>query len=154
MICLGLVAGYFICYGTANIDGSMSWRLPFMILTGLAIAFITSVLLYLPPSPRWLRVHRKDAQADAVWETLGVKMEDRQRIEEDLEERMVDTNDAGSTTSPSQVQGLEKEKQEEGGFFDLFKKDVRNRTMLAVFLMGFLQLSGIDAVLYVRRTPF
>lgn len=129
----------------------MSWRLPFIILTALSIAFATSVLLYLPPSPRWLRLHGKDAEADAVWKTLGVKVEDRQIIEEDLEEGVVVTNDAGLISSPLQAQVLEKAKQEEGGFFDMFKKDVRGRTMLAVFLMGFLQLSGIDAILYVRN---
>ena len=31
----------------------------------------------------------------------------------------------------------------------MFSRDVRERTTLAVFLMGFLQLRGIDAVLYV-----
>lgn len=33
--------------------------------------------------------------------------------------------------------------------FDIFSKDVRTRTALAVFLMGMQQLSGIDGVLYV-----
>ncbi|KAI1998255.1 hypothetical protein LOZ53_000040 [Ophidiomyces ophidiicola] len=148
MICLGLVAGYFTCYGTARIEGSMSWRLPFIILVGLAITFVFTTLLYLPPSPRWLRLHGRDADADAAWETLGIKAEDRQMIEEDLEEGVVDSNDAGSKDSRSPTRATEKQKQEEGGFFDLFKKDVRGRTWLAVFLMGFLQLSGIDAVLY------
>ncbi|THC96932.1 hypothetical protein EYZ11_003593 [Aspergillus tanneri] len=154
MICTGLVAGYFTCYGTARIEGSMSWRLPFIILVGLSIAFVTSVLLYLPPSPRWLRLHGRHADAEAAWEILGVKPEDRERIEEDLEEgTRVRASDGGSTSSQSRTRGIEK-KQEEGGFFDLFKKDVRGRTMLAVFLMGFLQLSGIDAVLYYAPLLF
>lgn len=152
MVCLGLVVGYFTCYGTANIKGSMSWRLPFIILTVLSVAFAVSVLVYLPPSPRWLRLHGKGDQADAVWDTLGVKVEDRQIIEEDLEEGVVDMNGAELINATSQAQVHGNEKQKEGGFFDMFKKDVRGRTMLAVFLMGFLQLSGIDAVLYVRIT--
>lgn len=119
----------------------MSWRLPFIVLVGLAVAFVTSALLFLPPSPRWLGLHGKNAEADAAWETLEVKPEDRQTMEEDIE---------GESEDPAR----ETEKKEtEGGFLDLFKKDVRERTILAVFLMGFLQLSGIDAVLYVRRLP-
>ena len=146
MICLGLVAGYFMCYGTVELEGTLSWRLPYIILAALALAFIPSLLLYLPPSPRWLRLHGRDAEADAAWATLGVKMEDRQRIEEDLEQGVFSTNDTGSTTSSPPTQALENEKQRHGSFFDIFERDVRSRTGLAVFLMGFLQLSGIDAV--------
>lgn len=153
MVCFGLVVGYFICYGTASIAGSMSWRLPFIILTALSLAFAASVLLYLPPSPRWLRLHGKDAEADAVWRLLGVKVEDREIIEEDLQEGVVVTSDAGLISSQLPAQVLENRNQKEGGFFDMFKKDIRGRTMLAFFLMGFLQLSGIDAILYVRTPP-
>ncbi|KAA8645913.1 uncharacterized protein ATNIH1004_007334 [Aspergillus tanneri] len=121
---------------------------------GLYFGTLTVVLLYLPPSPRWLRLHGRHADAEAAWEILGVKPEDRERIEEDLEEgTRVRASDGGSTSSQSRTRGIEK-KQEEGGFFDLFKKDVRGRTMLAVFLMGFLQLSGIDAVLYYAPLLF
>ncbi|GIJ97900.1 hypothetical protein Aspvir_000006 [Aspergillus viridinutans] len=155
MICTGLVAGYFTCYGTARIEGSMSWRLPFLILVGLSIVFVTSVLLYLPPSPRWLHLHGRDSDAEAAWETLGVKPEDRQIIEEDLEEGSpMHARDDGSISSQSPARDTKEKQQEEAKFFDLFKKDVRGRTMLAVFLMGFLQLSGIDAVLYYAPLLF
>ncbi|KAF9883406.1 hypothetical protein FE257_003489 [Aspergillus nanangensis] len=154
MICTGLVAGYFTCYGTASIQGSMSWRVPFIILVGLSILFVASVLLYLPPSPRWLYLHGRHAEADAAWETLGVSPEDRQIIEDNLEEgSRVHASDGESMTSQSPTRETEK-KEEEAGFFDLFKSDVRGRTTLAVFLMGFLQLSGIDAVLYYAPLLF
>ncbi|PYH65456.1 putative MFS sugar transporter [Aspergillus vadensis CBS 113365] len=39
-------------------------------------------------------------------------------------------------------------------YFDLFSKDVRTRTVLAVFLMGMQQLSGIDGVLYYAPLLF
>jgi MFS family permease len=147
MVCLGLVAGYFTCYGTGRIEGSMSWRLPFTILAALATAFVASVLVYLPPSPRWLRLRGRDAEADAAWEKLGVRLEDRQGIEEDLGGGASYSGDPGSGAPPRQA------KQKDARFLDLFTKEVRGRTMLAVFLMGFLQLSGIDAVLYVGLTP-
>ncbi|PWY93543.1 general substrate transporter [Aspergillus sclerotioniger CBS 115572] len=146
MICLGLVAGYFTCYGTAKIEGSMSWRLPFIILVCLAAAFVTSVLLYLPPSPRWLQLHGRGEEAHAAWEALGVKVEDRPGIEEVLEG--VANSGDGSPSSLSPTRAVIEQPKTEGSLFDLFKRDVRGRTMLAIFLMGFLQLSGIDAVLY------
>jgi Sugar (and other) transporter len=124
----------------------MSWRLPFIILVALATAFVASVLIYLPPSPRWLRLRGRDAEAEAAWEKLGVRLEDRQSMEEDLEGAIY-SSDAGSAAPPLH------EKQKDARFLDLFAKEVRGRTMLAVFLMGFLQLSGIDAVLYVRLAP-
>ncbi|PYI04093.1 general substrate transporter [Aspergillus sclerotiicarbonarius CBS 121057] len=148
MVCLGLVAGYFTCYGTAKIEGSMSWRLPFIVLVGLAVAFVSSVLLYLPPSPRWLQLHGRGEEADAAWKTLGVKVEDRQEVGEVLEEGVVGAQNSRDESPPSLSPTRVAEKNPEGGLFDLFKKDVRGRTMLAIFLMGFLQLSGIDAVLY------
>ena len=37
---------------------------------------------------------------------------------------------------------------------DIFSKDVRGRTALAVFLMGMQQMSGIDGVLYVCLSNF
>ncbi|RAL05937.1 general substrate transporter, partial [Aspergillus ibericus CBS 121593] len=147
MVCLGLVAGYFTCYGTANIEGSMSWRLPFIVLAGLAAAFVTSVLLYLPPSPRWLQFHGRDEEADAAWETLG-------GVGEELEEGVMGAQNSNDESPPSLSPTRVVQKYPEGSLFDLFKKDVRGRTMLAIFLMGFLQLSGIDAVLYYAPLLF
>lgn len=147
MVCLGLVAGYFTCYGTSNIPNSLSWRLPFIILTGLAAFFVAATLLFLPQSPRWLLLQGREAEADAAWETLGVNMEDRQIIEAELEEG-VTINSYSADPGVTDVV-VEKQTEDEARFLDLFNKDVRGRTFLAVFLMGFLQLSGIDAVLYV-----
>lgn len=147
MVCLGLVAGYFICYGTSNIPSSLSWRLPFIILTGLAAFFVAATLLFLPHSPRWLLLQGREAEADAAWETLGVNIEDRQIIEAELEEGVA-VNSYSADPGVTDVV-VEKQVEEEARFMDLFKEDVRGRTFLAVFLMGFLQLSGIDAVLYV-----
>lgn len=146
MVCLGLVAGYFTCYSTSNIPSSLSWRLPFVILTGLAAVFVAVTLLFLPHSPRWLRLHGREAEADAAWETLGVNLQDRQVIEAELEDGV---SHSSSSAKPALSDMTAEKHVKEASFFDLFKKDVRGRTFLAVFLMGFLQLSGIDAVLYV-----
>ncbi|OCL10064.1 general substrate transporter, partial [Glonium stellatum] len=154
MICLGLVAGYFTCYGTGTIPGSLSWRLPFVILGTISTIFIAAVLVFLPPSPRWLTLRGQQAEADAVWETLGIKPEDRQKIVNGLEGGEGVVDDSDSTRSPLPVGDLEKEQDAEPRFLDLFKRDVRGRTMFAVMLMGMLQLSGIDAVLYYAPLLF
>ncbi|KAI9654824.1 MAG: hypothetical protein M1821_005818 [Bathelium mastoideum] len=155
MVCTGLAAGYFICYGTQRIEGSLSWRTPFIVLTVLAIIFVVLVLIFLPPSPRWLHLHGKHAEAEATWEKLGVAMKDRASIEEeDVEEAAIEKKDSSSDTSATPTGKKKAARQEEAGFFELFSEDVRGRTFLAVFLMGFLQLSGIDAVLYYAPLLF
>jgi MFS family permease len=146
MICLGLVAGYFTCYGTARIAGSLSWRLPFIILTVLTFMYVLTTLFLLPASPRWLIIHGRKAEADKTWDLLGVKHEDRRDLENEIQNSTAIANDGSmSIESPGHLESREKH----ANFLDLFSRDVRERTFLAVFLMGFLQLCGIDAVLYV-----
>lgn len=45
LITLGLVMGFFTCYGTSRIDSSFSWRTPFLILACFSAVF--SVAAYL-----------------------------------------------------------------------------------------------------------
>ena len=39
----------------------------------------------------------------------------------------------------------------EAGILDIFASDVRGRTVLGLFLLGMLQFSGINGVLYVSN---
>ncbi len=48
----GIPAGYFICYGSVNIESSYSWRLPFILQAVLAVA-LACTCRFLPSSPRW-----------------------------------------------------------------------------------------------------
>lgn len=71
-----------------------------------------------------------------MWNILGVALEDRpDSIEPDVQHSV----EPGILAIP----------EKHANFRDLFSRDVRRRTIIAVFLMGFLQLCGIDAVLYV-----
>ena len=141
MICTALAVGYFTCYGTATLSDSMSWRLPFIILAILSLLYALAALFLLPASPRWLISHGRDAEAAKVWDVLGVQHADRL--------------DSGSDTGDDTLSEVSPEHQDDrksdsnANFRELFAHDVRKRTILAIFLMGFLQLSGIDAVLYV-----
>jgi hypothetical protein len=158
------VVGFFTCYGTANINSSLSWRLPFILLSGLAFTFSAAALLWLIPSPRWLSVHGRAAEAAATWDFLGVSHADREKLEiaeeEEEEEQRVSVGIEGPPVRPAgSPSDKDKEAQpttrpvqshHKSAFWALFARDVRARSIFAIFLMGMQQLSGIDGVLYVR----
>ncbi|PWY85182.1 MFS general substrate transporter [Aspergillus eucalypticola CBS 122712] len=112
LVTLGLTIGFFTCYGTSCMKSSCSWRTPFIILACLATTFSVASLLWLNPSPKWLTLHGRRAEATAVWDHLGISQAEQHK------------------------------------FFDLFSRDVRTRTVLAMFLMCMQQLSGLDGVHY------
>lgn len=141
-ITLGLMVGYFTCYGTANIESSLSWRAPFIILACLSMAFSAVSLFWLVPSPRWLILRGRQSEAGAAWDVLGVGHAEREKSEIQSD-RPITANQLHSTTASTDSSPTK------SGFLDVFSRDVRTRTGLAVFMMGMQQLSGIDGVLYV-----
>lgn len=134
---LGLVLGYFICYGTANIQRSLSWRLPWILLSAFAMVICTLSLIFLPESPQWLGLQGRVAEAEEEWDKLGVSLEDREKVEGQVQIQEVDPD--AERVKERTVDKL----------LDVFAKDARGQTALAVFLMGMQQMSGIDGVLYV-----
>ncbi|KAL2821747.1 hypothetical protein BDW59DRAFT_174098 [Aspergillus cavernicola] len=161
LITLGLVIGFFTCYGTARIQSSMSWRTPFLILACLSALFSMASIMWLVPSPRWLTVHGRRTEANAVWDLLGVSHAEREKseieqdrgsiIQDPVSQDVAVTNIASMHTTVSvQARGRPVKHK----LFDIFSKDVRARTALAVFLMGMQQLSGIDGVLYYAPLLF
>lgn len=92
----GLMTGFFTCYGSADIQSSFSWRLPFILLASYSAAFAVASLLLLPASPRWLAEHGRDRlEVTAAWEKLGVSSTDR--------EDMIDAENPGHTTPKYRV---------------------------------------------------
>ncbi|KUL88895.1 hypothetical protein ZTR_03518 [Talaromyces verruculosus] len=153
LITMGLCVGFFICYGSTNIGSSLSWRLPFAILSVLAFSF-SLASLWLTPSPRWLTLHGRTVEAAAAWDILGVSHAEREKIEivEHIREitESGETNASRAATPQDTLQGAKKR----NNFWELFRHDVRDRTFLAVFMMGMQQLSGIDGVLYYAPLLF
>ena len=153
---LGLVAGFFTCYGTTNINSSLAWRVPFIILSSLAMLFSFASLFWLVPSPRWLTLSGRHSEAPAIWDILGVSHAEREKIENQQDNGAMILETRGQaeiisqldSNAPVQVEGGKKKQS----FFDVFSADVRTRTGLAAFMMAMQQLSGIDGVLYVRRS--
>jgi len=127
----GVCIGYFICYGTVHINSSMAWRFSyiFQACVGLALAFGCFVL---PESPRWLILHGKRVDALDALRRLDFSMVE---AEKDI------LRNAEQRPSSSGWQG----------FLLLFRKGYRARTTLALFVLGMVQLSGIDGVLYVSE---
>ncbi|KAL4249825.1 major facilitator superfamily protein [Abortiporus biennis] len=138
LITIGIATGYFVCYGTSRINSSLSWRFPL----GMQ-AVVSSILAvgspFLPHSPRWLRHVGRGAEADATWLKLGVSAADAEKSEENAQRAETVSNKRESWWKEAQ---------------QLWKKDIRKRTSLGVFLMAMQNASGIDGVLYYAPVLF
>ena len=127
MAALGICLGYFTCYGSVLIDSSIAWRLPFILMT-FASTMLAAGCVYLPISPRWLMFRNRRDEALRACERL-----DLSRVE--IEKDILRPGGQVSTTTK--------------GVLQIFHKPYRMRTVLALFILGMVQLSGIDGVLYV-----
>jgi len=123
-------AGYFTCYGSVHLTNTMSWRIPFIVQAILAF-LLASFCIFLPTSPRWLILHGKRAQALKEIDRLNIS---HVEAEKDILNVQHENTDTVSTID---------------GFLMIFKRNYRARTMLALFVLGMVQLCGIDGVLYV-----
>lgn len=150
---MGLVLGYFICYGTANISSSLSFRLPLAIQSIGALFLAVTSFFYLPPSPRWLAFKGRKAEASTAWDTLGVSEAER---EKDILQNTTDTME-GETARPSSMTEAAKVGllgHIRGNMImkiGVLAKENRRQMFLGVFMMSMQQLSGIDGVLYVSN---
>jgi hypothetical protein len=114
----------------------MSWRIPFIIQAVFAL-LLASFCIFLPTSPRWLILHGKRAQALKEINRLNIS---HVEAEKDILSVQHENTDAVSTID---------------GFLMIFKRNYRARTVLALFILGMVQLCGIDGVLYVSfRIPY
>jgi MFS family permease len=127
---IGVCLGYFSCYGSVHIDGDMSWRLPYILQAVLSTIWAAGSF-FLPESPRWLILHGKRRQAMEELDNLNFE---KAEAEEDVLRPI-----ENETSQVGVLQGLRL----------IFTKQYRLRTFLALFILAFTQLSGIDGVLYV-----
>ena len=160
LLTFGLLTGYFICYGTAALQSSLSWRTPFIILSSLSVLFSLASALCLVQSPRWLTLRGQQAEAVAAWNILQVDEASRENQETENQEK-IDAHEAHDSMKLTDVadskkailpeKNRPKNRKSISRLFDAFSADVRARTFLAVFIMSMQQLSGIDGMLYVSR---
>jgi MFS family permease len=130
----GIALGYFTCYGSVYIKSSFAWRLPFIIQVVISV-ILTCCCFVLPESPRWLQIQGKRQEALRAFERLEISMVEAERI---------------MVTATAQATGLSLWQS----LLLIFRKTYRPRTILALFILGMVQLSGIDAILYVSRSAF
>ncbi|KAL9640008.1 MAG: hypothetical protein Q9204_000879 [Flavoplaca sp. TL-2023a] len=162
---IGILTGYFICYGTVYISSSLSWRLPLAIQSFLAFLF-AAVCVPLPQSPRWLTLCGRHDESRLLWIRLGVSLdgEGAEVSDEVFSDQREDTEskkDDQPSVPPAVVLQTPDHTQLEDSTTVLshsimraFRKDVRSRTALAVYYLGMQQLCGIDSILYYAPIIF
>jgi MFS family permease len=132
MATAGVCLGYFTCYGTVHIPSSMAWRFPYVVMAAGGLILAASCLAF-PDSPRWLILQNRRVDAIKALERLDFTPEEAHRD-------VLMQNEQRPSLSFWQ------------GFSLLFKRGYRSRTILALFVLGMVQLSGIDGVLYVSNS--
>ncbi|UKZ72544.1 hypothetical protein TrVFT333_000174 [Trichoderma virens FT-333] len=147
-IVVGVVSGFFICYGTSRLgpSTSLSWRIPLAI--SAALGFLLSGTYWLvPASPRWLLAKGRVDEARNVLVRLGFDDVEREKL---LEESMNQVQ-AHNPDDETLWQGL---KETFVGFKEAFSAPFRARTIFGCFIMGMQQLAGIDGVFYYAPILF
>ncbi|KAH7102704.1 general substrate transporter [Auriculariales sp. MPI-PUGE-AT-0066] len=149
-VTLGLLCGYFTCYGSQKAEGSIAWRVPYMLQIVFS-AFMAAGSFMLPHSPRWLQHVGRDADVDRALTRLGVTA-----VELGLEPAAAShprpvtvAAEKGTAATPARKTTSLSEQ-----WLSLWRKDVRTRTALAVYLNFGQQASGIDGVLYYAPALF
>lgn len=117
-----------------HIESTISWRLLFLIQGVFALTLAASCL-WLPSSPRWLLLKGRRDEALHSIDRLDIPQAEAEK-------------DILRPASPTAVS------DQSQGFLAMFKKEYRGRTLLAFFIMGMLQFSGIDGVLYVSLSLY
>ncbi|KAI1333847.1 sugar transport protein [Xylariaceae sp. FL0016] len=138
-ITLGLVAGFFACYGTSRLAGSAAWRLPIAVQAAVASLNAAACAL-LPQSPRWLQAKGRHGEAARIIEMLGLDEADKADLVSSQGEATLD-----HSPNLSFVESLCETARD---FREAFSVSVRTRTIFGCFLLGMQQFSGIDGVLY------
>ena len=142
----GILIGFFMCYGTATLPGSLSWRLPLGVQAGLAFANAAATWALVPQSPRWLLATGREAGARAVIARLGLGEDEQQEL-------LAQSGQSALEHRPDATLA-ESARETVRAFREAFSAPVRARTAFGCFIMAMQQFSGIDGVLYYAPILF
>ncbi|KAI0431566.1 sugar transport protein [Xylaria sp. FL1042] len=138
LITSGIVLGFFICYGTSHLSGSISWRLPIAVQAGVAFVNVVAST-FLPQSPRWLQARGRSSEANQIIDRLGLDEAEKLELQSQSTETLPHSPDIPFWQSMRETAHDLKE---------AFDTPFRSRTLFGCFLLAFQQFSGIDGVLY------
>ncbi|KAF2147921.1 hypothetical protein K461DRAFT_272114 [Myriangium duriaei CBS 260.36] len=131
----GVCCGYFTAYGTVRVDSSMSWRMIYIIQATVGLVMV-GLCFGIPESPRWELLKGRPERARRLLDRLDFS---RTEAEKDLFSVV-----RRESPQPDAIQGL----------IMIFRRPYRRRTALAFVMLGTIQLSGIDAVVYYAPVLF
>ncbi|TDZ31935.1 putative metabolite transport protein YwtG [Colletotrichum spinosum] len=131
---LGLCLGYFSCFATSFVQSDMAWRAPYIVQLGV-VALLAVACWSLYESPRWLLQHGRVAEATKALASLDMDMDEARR---------------DFLNAPQEEPSLSRRE----GFLLPFRGPYRSRTLLALFFLSMIQLSGIDALVYYAPALF
>lgn len=136
----GIMIMFYIGYGCSFIDGPNSFRAAWglQMVPGALLLFGT---LFLEESPRWL------AKKDRWEEAINIIAQVQAKGDENDAEVLIEIEEI------KEVVRIERENQSLT-FFDLFKKDSINRTMVGMWAQIWQQLCGMNVIMYYTTTVF
>ena len=160
-IVFGIIVAYWITFGTKEIDGQWSFRLPFLLQILPAILLGFSVLI-IPFSPRWLASKGRDKESlDSLCKLRRLPPSDPRiqaewydiRAEVSFHQEMAGKKhpNLGAANRRSRWAAV---KLEITAYLDCFKQGYWRRTMVGIGLMFFQQFVGINALIYYSPTLF
>ncbi|GFP57110.1 galactose transporter [Trichoderma asperellum] len=123
MIVFGQLVASLVTYGTQHISGDKGWQIP-VGLQFIAPAVIVALLPLVPESPRWLLTRNRLEEAKASLRRIY-----KNHSETELDQEIDILRHAHST-------------EQKGSWAEVFNKDNRKRTMVAVIAMFGQQITG------------
>ncbi|KAI9658030.1 MAG: hypothetical protein M1821_002690 [Bathelium mastoideum] len=155
MVPLGIMIGYFVCYGTQHISTSLSWRLPWALQAAGCLPFLL-LCKTLPSSPRWLLLHHRRDEALRNITRLGISRqeadEDILRFDDDSQGNVPPHSDPDADAAEDAPEG--RPQKSPSVLKLMFRSGFRARSFLAFFLLFMEGLCGIDGILYYAPILF
>ncbi|KAF8814578.1 hypothetical protein BYT27DRAFT_7129908 [Phlegmacium glaucopus] len=143
-ITFGILVAYCIGIGTRGLPGAQSWRT--LVGIGLIWPVMLSVgILFMPESPRWLAAHGRLKEAErSIARAHGIKEQDESG------------NKFVQVTVDEIAHQIEVESRLASGWISCFKPANKTlyRTLLAMSLQSFQQLTGANYFFYYGATIF